>query len=73
MIEFGGPDGGDGGNGGHVVFRATPRVSSLADVSSFIGAENGISGRSEKRHGKNAPHKYVDVPLGTIFRQEIAL
>ena len=31
-VEMAGPDGGCGGNGGHVIFRASARVSSLGHI-----------------------------------------
>lgn len=67
-VEFAGPDGGDGGNGGHVLFRASRQVSSLEHVGGTEAAPAGGKGRNKKCHGKDADHRVVDVPLGTIFR-----
>ncbi|KAI0228035.1 Mitochondrial ribosome-associated GTPase 2 [Lamellibrachia satsuma] len=66
--EWAGPDGGDGGNGGHVIFQASHSVKSLEHVTSQCTGESGANGRNKHRHGKNAPHTYIQVPLGTFFK-----
>lgn len=66
--EWAGPDGGDGGNGGHVIFEASRSVKSLERVKSQCIGESGANGRNKHRHGKNAPHTYIQVPVGTFFK-----
>lgn len=68
--ENAGPDGGDGGNGGHVVFRACENVSGLGHVLVLIQAPDGEKGYGKDCHGKCAEHRYVDVPVGTIVKDE---
>ena len=51
-----------------MIFKASKRKNSLSHLSSVIGAKNGVSGGRCDKEGKNAPHKIIDVPLGTVFR-----
>ena len=66
--EFAGPDGGNGGNGGHFIFQASKQVNSLGHLKPEMRAEDGVSGSTLYRPGKNASHKIVHVPVGTVFR-----
>ncbi|XP_067651181.1 mitochondrial ribosome-associated GTPase 2-like [Haliotis asinina] len=68
--EWAGPDGGDGGNGGHVVFKASTNRKSLADLDPVIRAEGGVKGHARHCHGKNAEHLMVEVPVGTVVKDE---
>ncbi|XP_029652871.1 mitochondrial ribosome-associated GTPase 2 [Octopus sinensis] len=68
--EWAGPDGGDGGNGGHVVFEANRNFKSLGHVKTLIYGKDGANGRNNNRHGKNAGHFIVNVPVGTMVRNE---
>ncbi|CAH1999361.1 unnamed protein product [Acanthoscelides obtectus] len=68
--EFAGPDGGDGGNGGHVIFKATYDIKDLNHVPTLIRAECGEKGGNKDCHGKNADHHIVDVPVGTIIKNQ---
>ncbi|XP_043275215.1 mitochondrial ribosome-associated GTPase 2 isoform X2 [Venturia canescens] len=63
-----GPDGGDGGHGGHVLFEVSPDVKDLKGVKNIVQAENGEKGYSKDCCGKNAEHKVIKVPIGTIVR-----
>ncbi|XP_071644074.1 mitochondrial ribosome-associated GTPase 2 isoform X1 [Temnothorax longispinosus] len=63
-----GPDGGDGGHGGHVIFQATTDVKDLRHIDSVIKAEDGEKGYTKDCFGKNAEHKVMNVPIGTIVR-----
>ena len=67
-IPFGGPDGGDGGNGGSVIIRATDNLNTLADFKnkSLFKAENGKSGGSKNKHGKNGQDLIINLPLGCV-------
>jgi GTPase len=67
LTSRGGPDGGNGGNGGNIYFQGT---NNLNDLRMFrfkkkLRAEDGISGKDQKRHGKNASDMTILVPLGT--------
>lgn len=68
--EFAGPDGGDGGNGGHVILRARSSRTNLSHIDSVLTAESGEAGANKDCNGKNAPHLIIDVPIGTIIRNE---
>ena len=68
MILSKGPDGGDGGNGGHVIFRSDGSFSSLEHLKSLEQAPNGVAGGEVFCDGKNAKHRIIPVPEGTIFR-----
>lgn len=66
--ENAGPDGADGGNGGHVIFKALQGMRSLAHLSSYNQAEAGKPGHNKDCHGKNAPDRIIEVPIGTVFK-----
>ena len=71
-VDKGGPSGGDGGKGGDVYFIGKKNISTL---SSFkykrnIKAQNGENGASKKRTGKSGEDIYIDVPLGSVFKNE---
>lgn len=66
--EFAGPDGGDGGNGGHVIFRATNDVKDLRHIHVVLKADEGEKGTSKDCNGKNAENCVVNVPIGTIIK-----
>ena len=67
FVPLGGPDGGDGGRGGHVIFRGSHDVGSLINLyfAPQLFAEDGVSGSSRKKHGRNGDDLIVDVPCGT--------
>src|SRR5215467_7339355 len=71
FVPKGGPDGGDGGRGGDVILRADQHTDHLAHLfyEPIIKAKNGGHGRGKKMHGKNAPNKIINVPVGTIIYQ----
>ena len=65
----GGPDGGDGGKGGSVVFIADRNLHTLQDIryKKSYKAENGGSGASNQKTGKNGQDIRIPVPLGTLI------
>ena len=69
-IAKGGPDGGDGGRGGHIILRANPQFWTLIHLKyrKNVQAENGGRGGAALMHGKNGADIYLDVPLGTVFK-----
>ena len=71
FVPKGGPDGGDGGRGGDIILTADQHTDHLAHLfyEPIIKAKNGGHGRGKKMHGKNAPHKIVKVPVGTMIYQ----
>lgn len=68
----GGPDGGDGGHGGSVVMVANPKINTLQAFANKIHlrAEPGIAGNIALRTGATAPDLMVEVPVGTIIRDD---
>ena len=73
FVPRGGPDGGDGGRGGDVILRADVHTDNLSNLfyEPIIKARSGTHGMGKKMHGKGAPAKVVNVPIGTvIYRAE---
>ncbi|MCK5576893.1 MAG: GTPase ObgE [Dehalococcoidales bacterium] len=67
FVPYGGPDGGDGGHGGNVVIKINRDVDDLIAYrgGKIYKAENGISGRGRKRHGRSGKDLVLLVPPGT--------
>ena len=68
----GGPDGGDGGKGGNVVLKVNPHLSSLFHLQGkrHLSAKNGLPGGSSNCTGANGLDLVVEVPPGTVVRNE---
>ena len=71
-IPKGGPDGGDGGRGGHVYLRGNKQLWTLLHLKfkKHVKAEHGAHGSSNLKTGAQGNDVYIDVPLGTIVRDE---
>jgi len=71
-IPKGGPDGGDGGRGGHVILVASTRRNTLQELylRKRLMAKNGQPGMGSDCHGRNAEDIVVEVPVGTIVKDE---
>jgi len=71
-IPKGGPDGGDGGRGGHVEFVAAGRKNTLQELylRKRLIAKNGQPGMGSDCHGKNGEDIIMEVPIGTMVRDE---
>ena len=67
-----GPDGGDGGRGGHIILRGNTQLWTLLHLRYFknVLAQNGENGSKNNRTGKNGDDIVIEVPLGTIARDE---
>lgn len=67
-----GPDGGDGGRGGHIILRGNKNLWTLLHLRYFknVHAENGESGSGNNSTGRFGKDVYIDVPLGTVARDE---
>jgi GTP-binding protein len=67
-----GPDGGDGGRGGHIILRGNKNLWTLLHLRYYknVLAENGESGSGNNSSGRSGKDIIIDVPLGTIARDE---
>lgn len=72
LTAFGGPDGGDGGRGAHIILRGNKNLWTLLHLRYFknVLAEDGANGSKNNSTGKDGKDVYIDVPLGTIARNE---
>ena len=72
MTSKGGPDGGDGGRGGHVIIRGNAQLWTLLPLKyqKHIKAASGENGSGQERTGANGDDRYIEVPLGTIAKDE---
>lgn len=68
----GGPDGGDGGRGGHIILRGNDQLWTLLHLRYHknILAENGANGSANNRTGREGKDIIIEVPLGTVARDE---
>ncbi len=71
-IPKGGPNGGDGGRGGHVTVRASYGKQTLLDLyyRKRLIAKNGQDGMGSNMHGKDGQDIVIEVPVGTIIKDE---
>ena len=69
---MGGPDGGDGGRGAHIILKGNSNLWTLLHLRYYknVLAENGESGGASKCSGKTGADIIIEVPLGTIARDE---
>ena len=67
-----GPDGGDGGRGGHIILRGNSQLWTLLHLRYYknVLAENGESGSANNSTGRAGKDIIIEVPLGTIARDE---
>ncbi|MEM6264262.1 MAG: GTPase ObgE [Bacteroidota bacterium] len=72
FVPKGGPDGGDGGNGGSIILKGNPQLWTLLDLKyrKFIKAEHGENGKGQKKTGKTGADEILEVPLGTVIKNE---
>lgn len=70
FVEKGGPDGGDGGRGGHVIVRGKDNLWTLLHLKyrRHVRAGHGEHGSKSRSTGADGEDVYIDVPLGTVFR-----
>jgi GTP-binding protein len=69
---MGGPDGGDGGRGGHVILRGSTQMWTLLHLKyrKHVFAGHGESGGRQRSTGADGEDIILDVPLGTVVRDE---
>jgi len=72
LTSKGGPDGGDGGRGGHIILRGNRQLWTLLHLRYYknVLAENGESGSGNNRTGRYGNDIILEVPLGTVARDE---
>lgn len=69
---MGGPDGGDGGRGAHIILRGNSQLWTLLHLRYYknVLAEDGENGSKNNSTGRNGKDIIIEVPLGTIARDE---
>jgi len=74
FTALGGPDGGDGGRGAHIILRGNRNLWTLLHLRYYknVLAEDGEKGGSNNSHGRDGKDIVIDVPLGTIARDEVS-
>ena len=67
-----GPDGGNGGRGGHIILRGNAQLWTLLHLRYYknVHADNGAPGQKNNSSGKDGKDVIIEVPLGTITRDE---
>ena len=67
-----GPDGGDGGRGGHIILKGNKNLWTLLHLRYYknVLADNGESGSGNNCTGRSGKDVIIDVPLGTIAKNE---
>lgn len=67
-----GPDGGDGGRGGHIILKGNAQLWTLLHLRYYknVLAENGENGGKNNCTGHDGADIIIEVPLGTIARDE---
>lgn len=67
-----GPDGGDGGRGGHIILRGNSQLWTLLHLRyrKNILAKDGQNGNKNNCTGKEGEDVIIEVPLGTIGKDE---
>ena len=73
LTAMGGPDGGDGGRGAHIILKGNSQLWTLLHLRYYknILAEDGENGSKNNSSGKTGKDIIIEVPLGTIARDEI--
>ncbi len=67
-----GPDGGDGGRGGHIILKGNKNLWTLLHLRYYknVLAESGETGSGNNCTGRSGKDVIIDVPLGTIAKNE---
>lgn len=71
-VPKGGPDGGDGGRGGHIILRGNKQLWTLLHLryKKHAIAKDGNPGEGGQRSGAQGEDVILDVPLGTIVKED---
>ena len=72
FVAMGGPDGGNGGRGGHIIVKGNSQLWTLLHLRYYknVIAEDGEGGSKNNSTGRFGKDIYIEVPLGTIVRNE---
>ncbi|GMV77747.1 MAG: GTPase Obg [Chitinophagaceae bacterium] len=72
LTAKGGPDGGDGGRGGHIILRGNAQLWTLLHLRYYknVLAQNGENGSKNNCTGKDGDDIIIEVPLGTIAKDD---
>jgi GTPase len=72
LTALGGPDGGDGGRGAHIILKGNTQLWTLLHLRYYknVLAEDGGNGAGNNSSGKTGKDIYIEVPLGTIAKNE---
>jgi len=72
LTAKGGPDGGDGGRGGHIILKGNAQLWTLLHLRYYknVHAEDGEEGSKNNCTGKDGKDIIIEVPLGTIAKDE---
>ncbi len=72
LTAYGGPDGGGGGRGGHIILKGSSNLWTLLHLRYHknVLADNGGNGSDNNRTGRDGKDIVLEVPLGTIVRDE---
>lgn len=72
LTAKGGPDGGDGGRGAHIILKGNSQLWTLLHLRYFknVLAEDGEDGSKNNSTGRYGKDIIIEVPLGTIARDE---
>lgn len=72
LTAKGGPDGGDGGRGGHIIVRGNVQMWTLLHLKyrKHVIAAAGVGGSSALKTGADGEDEILEVPIGTIARDE---
>ncbi|MBS1755761.1 MAG: GTPase ObgE [Bacteroidetes bacterium] len=72
LTAKGGPDGGDGGRGAHIILKGNAQLWTLLHLRYFknVLAEDGENGGGNNSTGRNGKDIIIEVPLGTIAKDE---
>src|ERR1700736_3739178 len=72
FVPRGGPDGGNGGRGGNVILEVSRQLNSLQDYrfKHHFPAGRGGRGGGSRKHGKDASDIVLQVPPGTLVKDE---
>lgn len=72
LTALGGPDGGDGGRGAHIILKGNTQLWTLLHLRYYknVLAEDGGNGAGNNSSGKAGKDIIIEVPLGTIAKNE---